>query len=76
MPFVVSVTVISVYTTVIGGVQSGWNDAVAVSVKSALPFWTGKSPERLTGGPRRVHLRLGRSPSQGGERGYHETLAL
>jgi hypothetical protein len=37
-PFVVSVTVTSVKTTVIGGVQSGWNVAVTMSVKSALPF--------------------------------------
>jgi len=38
MPFVVSVTVILVKTTVIGGAQSGWMVAVTESEKSALPF--------------------------------------
>ena len=47
-PFVVSVTVTSVNTTVIGGLHDGWNVAVAVSVKSALPFCTGKSPAAET----------------------------
>ena len=47
-PFVVSVTVTSVNTTVIGGLHDGWNTAVALSVKSALPFCTGKSPAALT----------------------------
>src|SRR5215208_4413671 len=35
------------HTTVIGGVQSGWNVAVRSSENSALPFCTGKSPEAL-----------------------------
>lgn len=50
MLFVVSVTVMSVNTTVIGGLQSGWNVAVTSIEKSALPFWTGTSsaPETLT----------------------------
>ncbi|MDF2733483.1 MAG: hypothetical protein K0S97_106 [Chloroflexota bacterium] len=48
MPLVVSVTVTPVKTTVIGGVQSGWNVAVSVSSKVALPFWTGKSPSAET----------------------------
>jgi len=47
-PFVVSVTVTSVKTTVIGGLQSGWKVAVADSVKSAFPFCTGKSPSAET----------------------------
>ena len=47
-PFVVSVTVTSVNATVIGGLHSGWNVAVTDSVKSALPFCTGKSPSALT----------------------------
>src|SRR4030095_11185105 len=34
--------------TVIGGEQSGWNVAVRVRLKSALPFCTGKSPSALT----------------------------
>ena len=45
MPLVVSVTVTSAKATVIDLVQSGWKDAVTESVKSALPFWTGKSPD-------------------------------
>jgi hypothetical protein len=48
MPLVVSVTVTSVKTTVIGGVQSGWNVAVSVSSKFAFPFCTGKSPSAET----------------------------
>jgi hypothetical protein len=44
MPLVVSVTVTSEKTTVIGGVQSGWKAAVSASENTALPFWTGKSP--------------------------------
>src|SRR5438093_13111796 len=43
IPFVVSVTVMSVNATVIGGVQSGWNVAVTDRLKFALPFWTGTS---------------------------------
>ena len=35
------------HTTVIGGVQSGWNVAVRSSENSALPFCTGKSPDAL-----------------------------
>ena len=57
MPFVVSVTVTFVYTTVIGGEQLGWNVAVSVRLNSALPFWTGKSPEVETL-CLLVHLRL------------------
>ena len=48
IPFVVSVRTTSTKTTVIGGVQLGWNAAVAVSVKSAFPFCTGKSPATAT----------------------------
>ena len=48
MPLVVSVTVTSVKTTVIGGVQSGWNVGVSVSSNVAFPFWTGKSPSAET----------------------------
>ena len=44
MPLVVSVTVTFVYRTVIGGLHGGWNVAVSVSEKSALPFCTGKLP--------------------------------
>jgi hypothetical protein len=58
-PLVVSVTVMSVNTTVIGGLQLGWNVAVAESVKSAFPFCTGKSPAAETlefGNPLRVEL--------------------
>jgi hypothetical protein len=47
-PLVVSVTVTSVNCTVIGGLQFGWNVAVADSLKLALPFWTGKSPAAET----------------------------
>jgi hypothetical protein len=43
MLFVVSVTVMSVNATVIGGLQSGWNVAVNSIEKRALPFWTGTS---------------------------------
>src|SRR6059058_4500511 len=43
IPFVVSVTVMSVKLTVIGGLQSGVNVAVTDRLKFALPFWTGKS---------------------------------
>lgn len=32
------------HSTVIGGVQSGWKVAVAVTEKFAFPFCTGKSP--------------------------------
>src|SRR6266516_5944561 len=38
----------SLNTTVIGGVQSGWKVAVAVRLKSAFPFWTGKLPAAET----------------------------
>jgi hypothetical protein len=38
MPFVVSVTVTFVNTTVIGGEQLGWNVAVRVRLKLAFPF--------------------------------------
>src|SRR5689334_12577534 len=48
MLFVVSVTVMLVKATVIGGLQEGWKVAVTDSEKSALPFWTGKSPAALT----------------------------
>jgi len=34
--------------TVIGGEHEGWNEAVTDSGKSALPFWTGKSPAAMT----------------------------
>ena len=44
MLLVVSVTVTSVNSTVIGGLHGGWNVAVSVRLKMALPFWTGKSP--------------------------------
>src|SRR6266545_536111 len=44
MLFVVSVTVTSVYATVIGGLHGGWKVAVSVRLNSALPFCTGKSP--------------------------------
>jgi hypothetical protein len=44
MPLVLSVTVTSVKTTVMGGEQLGWNVAVTLRLKLALPFWTGKSP--------------------------------
>ena len=44
MLFVVSVTVTSVYSTVIGGLHGGWKVAVSVGLKLALPFCTGKSP--------------------------------
>ena len=47
-PLVVSVTVTSVNSTLIGGLQSGWKVAVTESVKSALPFCTGKSPSAET----------------------------
>lgn len=47
MPLVVSVTVTSPKTTVIGGLHLGWKVAVRVSEKFALPFWTGKSPAAL-----------------------------
>ena len=43
-----SVTVTFVNLTVIGGLQLGWNVAVTESEKSALPFWTGKSPSAET----------------------------
>jgi hypothetical protein len=44
-----AVTVMEMFdhTTVIGGVQSGWNVAVRSSENSALPFCTGKSPDAL-----------------------------
>ena len=45
---VVSVTVMSVNSTVIGGLHDGENGAVTESSKSALPFWTGKSPTAET----------------------------
>ena len=48
MLLVVSVTVTSVYWTVIGGLHDGWNVAVSVRLKLALPFWTGKSPSAET----------------------------
>ena len=48
MPFVVSVTVTSVNSTVIGGLHGGWNVAVSVRLKLALPFCTGKSPAAET----------------------------
>jgi hypothetical protein len=48
MSWVVSVIVMFVNATVIGGLQSGWNVAVAVSVNSACPFCTGKSPAAET----------------------------
>jgi len=41
MPFVMSQRLTLEYTTVIGGVQSGWNVAVAEIEPSALPFCTG-----------------------------------
>jgi len=49
MLFVVSQTVMLENTTVIGGVQSGWNVAVPSIEMIALPFWTGTSslPETL-----------------------------
>jgi hypothetical protein len=34
-------------STVIGGVQSGWNVAIRSSENSAFPFCTGKSPSAL-----------------------------
>src|SRR6266508_618973 len=43
MLFVVSVTVMFVNSTVIGGVQSGWKVAVSTFVNSTLPFCTGSS---------------------------------
>jgi hypothetical protein len=43
MLWVVSAIVMSENTTVIGGLHSGLNVAVAVSVNSACPFCTGKS---------------------------------
>jgi hypothetical protein len=46
--FVVSDSVTSVNWTVIGGLHGGWNTAVSVSEKFALPFCTGKSPAALT----------------------------
>jgi hypothetical protein len=48
IPFVVSVIRMFDQTTVIGGVQSGWKVAVALRVKLALPFCTGKSPAAVT----------------------------
>ena len=48
MPLVVSVTVTSVKTTVIGGLHEGEKLAVTVSEKLALPFCTGKSPAAET----------------------------
>ena len=48
IPLVVSVTETLLNTTVIGGEQFGWKVAVTVSVKSALPFCTGKSPSAET----------------------------
>src|SRR6266536_17467 len=43
-PLVVSSSVTLSHWTDIGGVQSGWKVAVTVKLKSAFPFWTGKSP--------------------------------
>jgi hypothetical protein len=43
----VTVTMMFDHTSVIGGVQSGWNVAVRSSENSALPFCTGKSPIAL-----------------------------
>jgi hypothetical protein len=40
----VTVTVTLLNSTVIGGLQGGWNVTVAGTLKSALPFCTGKSP--------------------------------
>lgn len=48
MPLVVSVTTTSVNATVIGGLQGGWNTAVNVRLKLALPFWTGNCPAAET----------------------------
>jgi hypothetical protein len=39
----VTVTTTLENSTVIGGVQSGWNVAVRLMEKSAFPFWTGTS---------------------------------
>ena len=47
MPFVVSVTVILLHTSVIGGVQSGWNVAVTVRLNSGLAVL-----DREVAGPR------------------------
>lgn len=48
MALVRSVTVTSVNATVIGGLHGGWNTAVSVSEKFALPFCTGNWPAALT----------------------------
>jgi hypothetical protein len=48
MSWVVSAIVMSENTTVIGGLRSGLNVAVAASVNSACPFCTGKSPAAET----------------------------
>ncbi len=40
-PWVRSVTTTLLHTTVIGGLQFGWNVAVKVREKFALPFCTG-----------------------------------
>src|SRR5215475_1573255 len=48
IPLVVSVRVMLVNETVMGGEHDGWNVAVAVRLKSALPFCTGKSAAVLT----------------------------
>ena len=48
MPLVVSVTVMLVNCTVIGGLHSGWKVAVTMSSKLAFPFCTGKSSSAET----------------------------
>src|SRR5215475_616446 len=48
IPLVVSGGEMLVNETVIGGEHAGWNVAVAVRLKSALPFCTGKSPAAVT----------------------------
>lgn len=47
-PLVVSVTLTSVKTTAIGGLQDGEKTAVTASVQSAFPLWTGKVPSACT----------------------------
>ena len=44
MLLVVSVTTMLTNMTLIGGLQLGWNVAVTLKEKSALPFWTGNVP--------------------------------